>query len=203
MIGREEILASTNKHERDIILDQQESKSEYNRYSNKFYKGQDTKEYWDVIGRLYGQKYRAEMEDNKNWELIENHFSLYQRRIILEVGDITEEDFPLNNPSTSMITEKEIQESLTPEEYQLVLEMETSQFNQDELASKLNDAIETRQPAQTIGECQLKFLNAEDKATKASDTLFKTLKRFKYRVLIIYPGYWTKLDWNRGAPNAI
>ena len=203
MIGREEIIASINKEERELILDQKESKNEYNRYRDKFYKAQDANEYWDVIGRLYGEKHRAEMEDNENWKLIENHFSLYQRQIILELGDLTEDDFPFDTPGTGMITEKEIQESLTPKEYQMVMDMETTEFHRDELASKLNDAIETRQPAQTIGKYQLKFLKAEDKKITASNILFKTLKRFKYRVLIIYAGYWTKLDWNRESPNAI
>lgn len=190
MLDRQDVLASMTEAERRTILDQQTSKKEYAEASETYYNAVDDDVYYKTMGELCAEKYRCECIDNAYWRIIEREFSLFQRRIILDMGEITEDQFP-TDPGKGMVTESDIHESLTPEEYKVIQEYELASDIRDEAAGLLNEAIDSRASAHTIGTRQLRFEELEETQLEASRTLALSFTRFQRRVIYNAERHWT------------
>lgn len=192
MLGNTEILASMTEEERTMVLEQQLTKRQLSRASKILYEAESAELNHETIGRLYGLDVLNQRKDNEAWSKIEEHFTLFQRRVILELGNIYHMNFP-RDYGPGMITEEDVKDSLTVPEYNIIRDMEISDHNRDVKAGELNDAIDERDTAARIGYLQLEFLKLDDLYTKYSDIVFKTLGRPRYRILANKKGYWT--DW--------
>ena len=182
MLDRKEVLASMTEAQRNLILDQKAAESSATKAYDNFYKAKENDAYWETVGKLYGKAYKIECIEKAYWRLIEENFSPFQRRIIIELKDLHEKEFT-SEPGTGMLTEQEVIDSLTKEEYQVIHNYEEASKRRDTAAEELNKAIDDKKSAVTIGNKQVQFTQLEDEEMKTLTKLCDTFGRLQRNII--------------------